>query len=79
MLAAAQRLPESDAGRARRHCHQPAARARAAKSAVVRVRSRGGKMPALIASAGRLSPESLASVAAIIDKLGVAAAGDPPR
>jgi transcriptional regulator with XRE-family HTH domain len=36
-------------------------------------------MPALIASAGRLSPESLASVAAIIDKLGVAAAGDPPR
>ena len=36
-------------------------------------------MPALIASAARLSPESLAAVGAIIDKLGAAAsAGDPP-
>jgi transcriptional regulator with XRE-family HTH domain len=37
-------------------------------------------VPALIAAAARLSPESLAAVGAIIDKLGVAAAaGDPPR
>ena len=36
-------------------------------------------LPALIASAARLSPESVAAVGAIIDKLGAAATtGDPP-
>jgi len=35
-------------------------------------------LPVLIASAARLSPESVAAVGGIIDKLGAAAAGDPP-
>jgi len=35
-------------------------------------------LPALIASAARLSPESVAAVGGIIDKLGAATAGDPP-
>jgi transcriptional regulator with XRE-family HTH domain len=78
MLAAALRLPEpAQAALAdivnsllRAEGHHPAAAPSDPDDTV----------PALIACAARLSPESLTAVGAIIDKLGVAAAaGDPPR